>query len=342
MRGRGLGVLAVLAVALVLATPAPAGADPAEPTSDRSTVHGIDPPDAPLEARVVGGDAFLEVQVEAGREVTVPGYGGEPYLRFLPDGTVERNRRSPATYLNEDRLGGSTAPSDIDPDDEPVWEPVATGGTYVWHDHRIHWMSPDRPPGLEAGDVIDEWEVPLVVDGDPVTITGVLRWEEPISPLPWVALVAAVAAGTALVVRRSSGLVVAVASLIAGALAAGVAVAERSGLPSGAQSGVITVVVPLVAAAAGATAVGLGAVGRRAGATITTLLSVAATIGWVLLRVDVFTEPVLPTTLDPAIDRAGTAVAAGIAVAIAAVVAGSGALAPVAPVVGPSGAETEG
>jgi hypothetical protein len=342
MRDRRLGVLAVLAVALVLATPAPAGADPAEPTSDRSTVRGIDPPDAPLEARVVGGDAFLEVRVEPGREVTVPGYGGEPYLRFLADGTVERNRRSPATYLNEDRLGASDAPPGLDPDDEPEWEQVATGGTYVWHDHRIHWMSPDRPPGLEAGDVIDEWEVPLLVDGDPVTITGVLRWEEPISPLPWGALVAAVLAVTVLVTRRRSSLVTAVASLVAGGLAAGLAVAERSGLPSGAQSAVITTAVPVIGAAAGVVAVGLAFAGRRAGATLALLLSVAATIGWVLLRVTVFTEPVLPTTLDPAIDRAGTAVAAGIAVAIAAVGARSGALAPGAPVVGPSGTETEG
>ncbi len=341
MRCRRLGTLAILAVALVLAMPAPAGADPAEPTSDRSRVRGIDPQDAPLEARVVGGDAFLEVRVEAGSEVTVPGYGGEPYLRFLPDGTVERNRRSPATYLNEDRLGASAAPPGLDQDGEPEWEQVATGGTYVWHDHRIHWMSPDRPPGLEAGDVIDEWEVPLVVDGDPVTISGILRWEEPISPLPWAALVAVLLAVTVVVTRRRSALVSGAASLVSGGLAAGLAVAERSGLPSGAQSGLITVVVPVVAAAAGAAAVGLGAAGRRAGATITTLLSVAATIGWVLLRVDVFTEPVLPTTLDPGIDRAGTAVAAGLAIAIAVVVAGSGALAPVTPV-GPSEAETVG
>ena len=332
MRRRRLGVVAALVVTLVLAVPAPAGADPAEPTSDRSTVRSIDPSDAPIEARVVGGDAFLEVRVEAGRAVTVPGYGGEPYLRFLPDGTVERNLRSPATYLNEDRLGGSTVPPDLDPDDQAEWEQVAIGGTYVWHDHRIHWMSPDRPPGLEAGDVIDEWEVPLVVDGDPVTITGVLRWEQPISPLPWVALVAAVVAVTVLIARRWSGLVPAVAALAAGGLAAGMAIAERSGLPSGAQSGLVTVVVPVVAALAGAAAVALGLAGRRAGAAITTLLSVAATIGWVLLRVDVFLEPVLPTRLDPAIDRAGTALAAGLAIAVALVVTGSGALAPDPPV----------
>lgn len=339
MRRRRLGVLAALVVTLVLAVPAPAGADPAEPTSDRSTVRSIDPSDAPVEARVVGGDAFLEVRVEAGRAVTVPGYGGEPYLRFLPDGTVERNLRSPATYLNEDRLGGSTVPPDLDPDDEAEWEQVAIGGIYVWHDHRIHWMSPDRPPGLEAGDVIDEWEVPLVVDGDPVTITGVLRWEQPISPLPWVALVAAVVAVTVLIARRWSGLVPAVAALVAGALAAGMAIAERSGLPSGAQSGPVTVVVPVVAALAGAAAVALGLAGRRAGAAITTLLSVAATIGWVLLRGDVFLEPVLPTRLDPTIERAGTAVAAGLAIAIAVAVTGSGALAPVTPV-GPPETET--
>ena len=332
MRCRRLGAAGALVLIFLLAVPSPAGADPAEPTSDRSTVRQIDPPDAPVDVSVVGGDSFLELRVEQGRQVTVPGYGGEPYLRFLPDGTVERNLRSPATYLNEDRFAASAAPSDLDADDEPEWEQVATGGTYAWHDHRIHWMSPDRPPGLEPGDVIQEWQVPLVVDGTDVSVQGVLRWESPVSPLPWIGLIVALAAATALLARRRSGLVPAGTALLAGVLAAGVALVERSGMPAGAQSGPITVIVPLVAVVSAIAALALWAGKRHSASAIATLSSVAATIGWALLRVDVFMEPVLPTPLDPTLDRAGTAIAVGIGVGIAFVVTRSGALARVAQV----------
>lgn len=339
MTSRRVSVLAVLVFLFVLATAAPAGADPAEPTSDRSTVRRIDPPITGVQVAVVGGDSFLELRVEQGREVTVPGYSGESYLRFLPDGTVERNLRSPATYLNEDRFAASAAPSDLDPDDEPEWEQVATGGTYAWHDHRIHWMSPDRPPGLDPGDVIQEWEVPLVVDGTDVSIEGVLSWESPVSPLPWIGLSVAGAAATALLARRRSGLVSAGAALTAGVLASGVAFAERSGMPAGAQTGIVTVVVPVVAVLSASAALALWVGERRSASAVTTLLSVAATIGWALLRVDVFLEPVLPTPLEPTLDRAGTAIAVAISVGVAILVTRSDALARVAQV-GPGREET--
>ena len=67
-----------------------------------------------MRAHVVGGDAFLELTVDEGTEVVVPGYGGEPYVRFLADGTVERNTRSEATYLNEDRQGAVELPAGAD------------------------------------------------------------------------------------------------------------------------------------------------------------------------------------------------------------------------------------
>ncbi len=79
--------------------PAPAHRLPIDASTSSS------PPPTASRWHVVGGDSFLEVSVDEGHEVLVPGYQGEPYLRFRADGTVERNRNSPATYLNDSRQG---------------------------------------------------------------------------------------------------------------------------------------------------------------------------------------------------------------------------------------------
>ena len=44
-----------------------------------------------LVVRVVDGDDALELQNATGANVMVPGYEGEPYLRFLKGGRVEVN-----------------------------------------------------------------------------------------------------------------------------------------------------------------------------------------------------------------------------------------------------------
>jgi hypothetical protein len=56
------------------------------------------------------------------------------------------------------------------------------------------------------------------------------------------------------------------------------------------------------------------------------LASVALLAGWALLRVAVLLKPVLPTDLAPNVDRAGTALAIGAAIAGAVVVVRSGTL----------------
>ncbi len=89
----------------VVAAAAPAAADAAGPSDFRSEVTGIVPAVEGVEAEIRGGDSFLELTVDEGHTVIVEGYTGEPYLRFQPDGTVERNRLSTATYLNDDRKG---------------------------------------------------------------------------------------------------------------------------------------------------------------------------------------------------------------------------------------------
>ena len=60
--------------------------------------------------RVVDGDDAIELRNATGKNILVPGYENEPYLRFLVNGRVEVNVNSPAKYLNEERYGGVTVP----------------------------------------------------------------------------------------------------------------------------------------------------------------------------------------------------------------------------------------
>jgi hypothetical protein len=316
-------VATVALVALVRADPA--AADPPVPTDYRSTVEAIEPAADGVRAEVVGGDAFLELTVDRGLRVVVTGYQGEPYLLFRPDGSVQRNRRSPATYVNDSRDGGAEVPASADPEADPDWETVAQGGAYAWHDHRIHWMGSQRPDGAEPGEWTRPWTVDIEVDGAATRITGTLALVDGVSPLPWVALGLAAAAAVVLAGRRRPLVVAAVAALVAAVLASGVAWAQRADAPAGSGANPLLVAVPL----AGVAAAGLGiTVGRRMGRralAAMTLAAAAAVAGWGVLRLDVLSKPVLPTLLDAWIDRAGTTLALASALASAGLVVwGSG------------------
>ncbi len=130
---------------------------------------------------MVDSDDRLQLRVDGDHVVVIDGYEGEPYLRFSPDG-VERNRHSPATYLNDDRFGAR--PGDADRRAPPQWERVAAGGAYDWHDHRIHWMSTSYPPVVVADKSmahrIFDWSVPGTLDGKPFAVQGRLDY----APLP--------------------------------------------------------------------------------------------------------------------------------------------------------------
>jgi hypothetical protein len=181
-------VMALLAGSLmVLVSAAPAAADPPGPTDYQSSIAAVVPAVAGVEATMIGGDAFLQIEVDPGIQVVVLGYRGEPYVQFLPDGTVEENRASPSTYLNEDRYAETEIPDGASYDAEPQWEVVATNGRWAWHDHRTHWMNPARPLGSEPGDQILEAVVPLIVDGENVSITVVSVWQKAPSPLAGIA-----------------------------------------------------------------------------------------------------------------------------------------------------------
>lgn len=326
MRIRLITAGAVVAAALTLSA-GPAAADAAGPGDYRSRVTGIDPPADGISLAVVGGDSFLELSVDPGTEVEVIGYDDEPYLRVRADGTVERNRNSPATYLNDDRYAQVDIPPHLAGVDvaelEPDWETVADGGSYAWHDHRIHWMAPNAPPAVARGETFG-WNgtVPLVVDGEPVEVSGEIAYENDHSPLPWLAGGVVVAGALSLLLRQRPRVV----ALAAGGVAVAACYVAWATL-SEAPPDVGTSVLPLGLAVASAVLSALAALSPERIRPILLLTVASALAGWGLVRLAVLTNPVLPTSAPGGIDRATTV--AAVAVAVASAVVALGSLAPV-------------
>jgi hypothetical protein len=291
-------VAAALAVVAVLGSARPAAADPARPGNVRSAVVAVEPP-GPLSARVIGGDAFLELTVAPGHEAVVLDYTGGDYLRFAPDGAVLENRSSPAWILNRTRYATGD-PGEVDPGAAADWHRVAGAGEYAWHDHRVHWMSPTPAPDTA-------WTVALRVDGRPVAITG--RYGPVDAPPAWPWWLAVVGAATiaalATARRVTAGAGVA---LVAAALAGPVA-RELAELP-----GSTWTQTALVVAAAGAA---IGALARRGptGAALLAGAGVALAL-WGVRRTTVFDHAVLVTPLPAAVDRLAVAVALGAGVGV--------------------------
>lgn len=188
--GRARWTLAGVLLWLLLAPPAVVAAhgqgSDIVPTNFRTVIN--QPGAADLHWQAVGGDALIELTSRSTVPVTVLGYSGEPYLLFEPDGTVLRNANSPATYINTSRYGGLDTRASVSALDDPVWRTVAIGGTFRWHDHRAHWMSPRLPPGVDAApgveQLIQPWEIPLQVGGKNVSASGELWWIPDVSPWP--------------------------------------------------------------------------------------------------------------------------------------------------------------
>jgi len=197
------GVL--LIVGWLVADVVVAMADPPGPTDYQSEVTEIDPEVAGIDVEIVGGDSFVVLTVEAGVTVDVVGYSGEPYLRFLADGTVEENELSPSKYQNDDRYGAVEIPDAADAEAAPDWIVVGDDGSYAWHDHRTHWMASIRPPGKGPGDQVAEGVVPLFVDGVEVDVTVASVWQPPPSSTPLVlGLTMGVLVGAAALKRRGT------------------------------------------------------------------------------------------------------------------------------------------
>ncbi len=186
-----IAVAAVLAVAVAVlavlfATPASAHGRGSDATDFRSSV--VAQPQAPdVHWRVYGADEFLSVENGADEELIVEGYQGEPYLRVGPEG-VFVNQNSEATYLNAERFANVVPPPNARADAQPDWQQVSDATSWLWHDHRIHWMSPAPPPqvqGQEGRVLVQPWTVPFRVADRRYEVAGELWWEPGPSPWPW-------------------------------------------------------------------------------------------------------------------------------------------------------------
>jgi len=169
--------IAAVALALACALAAAADAHEGDPRFD-SVLTGDGIPG--LEVQVLDFGDRLLVHNRTGETVTLEGYEGEPHARLLPDGTVQVNDRSPATYLNADPYGDVDVPARADPRAEPAWRTVEGDGRLETHDHRIHWMSrtslPRQVTDRSKRTKIFDWSVPVRVGDRQAAITGTLWW----------------------------------------------------------------------------------------------------------------------------------------------------------------------
>ena len=212
---------------------APAGvarADAARPGNMESIVESVTPVSRGAKFDIVGADAFVRVRATRGHEVIVNGYDNEPFVKIDRNGIVWLNGWSTTVALSKTRYGTADI-ADTPPEADnkpPMWKKFGTGGSYAWHDHRVHWMSPTTPPTLNESELVQHWSIPANIDGTQVVVSGSLYLRS--SPGSWWWLLAVPAFVGALLcsarLRRSVIAACAVNVAIIGAVA-------RWGLPAG-------------------------------------------------------------------------------------------------------------
>lgn len=218
--------------------------DAVQPRNTVSVIESVVPalPDG-VSMSVVGSDTFMRVETK-GVSVEVPGYEGEPYLKIDAAGVVQINDGSVTTLLNSERYGNVDY-SSFEASPTPIWRTIATNGIAMWHDHRSHWMSPLKPAAIDDKGTVHSFAIPIVVNGENVTVSGTLYIREKASVAWWLFGLGALllAVGLSIAQRKAFFAVVAGVSLvgiIVGAL-------EYYGLPHGAR---ITPVLVLFSVAA--------------------------------------------------------------------------------------------
>ena len=176
----------------------------------RSDVHGLEPATRGVTVEVLNRDDRLLLTNRSGRTIVIEGYSGDPYARLSPDGTVEVNHNSAAYYLTGARRRGARARRGAARPAAGLAHGVGTG-RFEWHDHRMHWMGKGTPPAVKDESKqtkVDDWTVPIAVDGRSAQITGTLWWTPqpeggaPVGAIAGLAALVVAGAAVVVVVRR--------------------------------------------------------------------------------------------------------------------------------------------
>jgi hypothetical protein len=173
-----LAALAATTALLIGLSASPALAHEGNPDY-RSVIDRVTPRVPGVSFQVLSYDSYFQLLDQHGHEVVIYGYDGEPYARVLRDGTVEVNERSPALYLNDTRFPTTQVPPIADPKAAPRWKTVDDSGTFLWHDHRMHYGSTATPPQVtdtSRKTKVFDYTVPLRIDGRKGAIDGTLYW----------------------------------------------------------------------------------------------------------------------------------------------------------------------
>lgn len=219
-----------------------AGIGGASASNMEAVIESVSPdPGADTTFEIVAGDGWVRVE-STGADVLVLGYEGEEYLRIDSDGSTWVNSLSRTRVINSERYGPNSLDGDFSTT-EQEWVRQGSDGTVMWHDHRVHWMNPDFPPGTDDRGVIQTFEIEVEVDGVPTTVSGTLYLRS-MAPSWWwsAALVGASAAVVAARRRRTAegATVLAVAAIGLGAV-------QFAGLPHGARVAPVLLAVGMLA-----------------------------------------------------------------------------------------------
>jgi len=191
---------------LILAPPAGVFADAARPGNTESVVESVEPSSDVVRVDIVGGDAFVRVRVGRGHTLEMSGYYDEPFVRIADDGTVVVNESSDTFRTSKSRYGSGTKPEgSASKTNDESWVVAARNGTYLWHDHRVHWMSPAAPQPIDDRGLVQRWTIPMTIDGRATLVSGSLYQRDAPGSWWWLLAVPAVTVGFVLSRRAAPG-----------------------------------------------------------------------------------------------------------------------------------------